>query len=113
MWIENTELKGIFLFNDALNTFYLWLYGIEHMIRDYSDSKRRNLLLFTISNKEPFIFTIPQTAFVTPVVEYWLEWEIAQWVHHEGLIRWPWAVALPRSYVENKVQHIIVMCNNR
>ena len=22
-------------------------------------------------------------AFVTPVVEYWLEREIAQWVHHE------------------------------
>ena len=21
------------------------------------------------------------TAFVTPVVEHWLEWEIAQWVH--------------------------------
>ena len=24
------------------------------------------------------------TAFVTPVVEVWLEREIAQWVHHEG-----------------------------
>ena len=23
-------------------------------------------------------------AFVTPVMEHWLEWEIAQWVHHEG-----------------------------
>ena len=36
-------------------------------------------------------------AFVTPVVEHWLEWERAQWVHHEGLI-WrpitPWANAL-------------------
>ena len=29
------------------------------------------------------------TAFVTPVVEHWLEWEIAQWVHHEGSIRRP------------------------
>ena len=26
------------------------------------------------------------TAFVTPVVEHWLEREIAQWVHHEGSI---------------------------
>ena len=26
------------------------------------------------------------TAFVTPVVEHWLEREIAQWVHHEVLI---------------------------
>ena len=27
------------------------------------------------------------TAFVTPVMENWLEQEIAQWVHHEGAIR--------------------------
>ena len=35
------------------------------------------------------------TAFVTPVVEHWLEREIAQWVHHEGLIRQP--IATSRS----------------
>ena len=29
------------------------------------------------------------TAFVTPVVEHWLDREIAQWVHHEGSIRRP------------------------
>ena len=37
------------------------------------------------------------TAFVTPVVEHSLEREIAQWVHHEGLIRRsiaPWANAI-------------------
>ena len=28
-------------------------------------------------------------AFVTPVVDHWLEREIAQWVHHEGLILRP------------------------
>ena len=28
-------------------------------------------------------------AFVKPVVEHWLEREIAQWVHHEGSIRRP------------------------
>ena len=28
-------------------------------------------------------------AFVTPVVEHWLEQGIAQWVHHEGSIQWP------------------------
>ena len=36
-------------------------------------------------------------AIVTPVVEHWLERTIAQWVHHEGWIRWPiapWANAL-------------------
>ena len=29
------------------------------------------------------------TAFVTPVVEHWLEREIAQWAHHEESIRRP------------------------
>ena len=29
------------------------------------------------------------TAIVTPVVEHWLEREIAQWVHHEWSIRRP------------------------
>ena len=29
------------------------------------------------------------TAFVTLVVEHWLEREIAQWVDHEGLIQQP------------------------
>ena len=29
------------------------------------------------------------TAFVTPIMEHWLEREIAQWVRHEGSIRRP------------------------
>ena len=29
------------LFNDALNTFYLQLYGIRHMVKEHSDSKRK------------------------------------------------------------------------
>ena len=36
-------------------------------------------------------------AFVIPVVENWLEQEIAQWVHHEGSIQRPiapWTNAL-------------------
>ena len=43
------------------------------------------------------IFLKHTIAFVTPVMEHWLEWEIAQWVHHEGSIRRPiapWANAL-------------------
>ena len=33
----STELKeGNLLFNDALNTFYLWLYGIGHVVKDHS-----------------------------------------------------------------------------
>ena len=29
------------------------------------------------------------TAFVTSVVEHWLEQEITQWIHHEGSIQRP------------------------
>ena len=32
--------EGNVLFNDALNTFYLRLYGVIHMVKDYSDSER-------------------------------------------------------------------------
>ena len=71
------------LFNDALNTFYLWLYGVRHMVKDHSDSEKGNplpphRLLLSINSKGSFICTIPDrithtTAFVTPVVEHWLE----------------------------------------
>ena len=33
------------LFNDTLNTFYLRLYGVRHMVKDHSDSEKGNLLL--------------------------------------------------------------------
>ena len=36
--------EGNVLFNDALNTFYLRLYGVRHMVKDHSDSERENLL---------------------------------------------------------------------
>ena len=54
------------LFNDALNTFYLRLYGVRHMVKDHSDSERGNplpphRLLLSINSKGSFICTIPQT----------------------------------------------------
>ena len=53
------------LFNDALNTFYLRLYGVGHMVKDHSDSERGNPLpphglLFPINSKGSFICTVPQ-----------------------------------------------------
>ena len=36
--------EGNVLFNDALNTFCLQLYGIRHKVKDHSDSERGNLL---------------------------------------------------------------------
>ena len=57
------------------------------MVKDHSDSEKGNplpphRLLFPINSKSSFICTISQTglhiptAFVAPVVEYWLEREI-------------------------------------
>ena len=58
--------EGNVLFNDALNTFYLWLYGVGNMVKDHSDSERGNPLLphrlfFPIGSKGSFICIIPQT----------------------------------------------------
>ena len=58
--------EGNVLFNDALNTFYLWLYGVKHMVKDHSDSEKGNPLplnglFFSISSKGSFICTIPET----------------------------------------------------
>ena len=54
------KVEGHFLFNDALNTFYLRLYGVRHMVKDNSDSEIGNplpphALLFPISSKGSFI----------------------------------------------------------
>ena len=54
------------LFNDTLNTFYLRLYGIRHMVKDHSDSEKGNplpphRLLLSINSKGSFICTITQT----------------------------------------------------
>ena len=54
------------LFNDALNTFYLRLYCVRHMVKDHSDSEKGNplpphRLLLSINSKGSFICTIPQT----------------------------------------------------
>ena len=48
------------LFNDALNTFYLRLYGVRHMVKDHSDSEKGNPLpphriLLSINSKGSFI----------------------------------------------------------
>ena len=87
------------------------------MVKDHSDSEkgkplRPHRLLFPISSKGYFISTIQDriahtTAFVTPVVEHWLEREIAQCLHpmkdrsvdqshHERTL-------LPRSYISLSV----------
>ena len=86
-FIGRKEGNVYVLFNEALNTFYLWLYfvkhmikehsgrkemfylwlyGIRHMVKEHSDSERGNPvlphgLIFPINSKGSFICTIPQT----------------------------------------------------
>ena len=71
--IQQNSMEGVqrerernVLFNDALNTFYLRLYGVRHMVKDHFDSEKRNplpphWLLLSISSKGSFICNIPQT----------------------------------------------------
>ena len=63
---ECRERERKVLFNDALNTFYLRLYGVRHMVKDHSDSEKGNplpphRLLLLINSKGSFKCTIPQT----------------------------------------------------
>ena len=67
------------------------LFGVRHMGRNHSDSERGNrcrhmgysfrlaarVLLYAPSYRQDSTYH----GFVTPVVEHWLEREIAQWVH--------------------------------
>ena len=61
--VKERRKEGNVLFNDALNTFYLRLYGVRHMVKDHSDSEKGNphMLLLSINSKGSFICTIPQT----------------------------------------------------
>ena len=66
LYFDFNRKEGNVLFNDALNTLYLRLYGVRHMVEDQSDSERGNPLtphglLFPISSKGTFICIIPQT----------------------------------------------------
>ena len=83
IWLRK---EGNVLFNDALNTFYLRLYGVRHMVKDHSDSEKGNPLSphrlhLSINMHHPTDRITHTKAFVTRVVEHWLEREIAQWVH--------------------------------
>ena len=77
--------KEMFYLTMHSTHFYLRLYGVRHMVMDNSDSEKGNPLL--LNSKGSFYMHHPTdrithtTAFVTPVVEHWLEREIAQWVH--------------------------------
>ena len=70
--------EGKTLFNDALNSFYLRLYGVRHMVKDHSDSEREETCCHHIGYSfrlegffymhHPTDWKTHTTVFVTPVM---------------------------------------------
>ena len=66
--------------NNAFNIFYLRLYCVTHVVRDYSERKPVAPTLATLSNQQYGVFyrhypierIAHIMAYVTPVVEHWL-----------------------------------------
>ena len=98
-WLVEGRKEGNVLFNDALNTFYLRLYGVTHMVKHHSDSERWNPLpphglLFPIISKFFFYMHHP-TDRITHTMAF--ATQIAQWVQgaghsseveHSLMVRW-------------------------
>ena len=84
LWPPKISKEGKVLFNDALNTFYIRLYGVTHIVKDHSDSEWGNMgYSFRLAARvfymhHPTDRITHTTAFVTPVVEHWLEREITK-----------------------------------
>ena len=91
------------LFNDALITFYLRLYGVRHMVKDHSDSEKGNplpphRLLLSINRQDNTYHGLCYTSRGALAGMR----NSSMGPPHEGSIRWPtawWANALPLSYV--------------
>ena len=86
-WNNEGRKEGNVLFNDALNTFYLWLYGVRHMVKDTQIVREETCCChmgyyFRIAARffymdHPTDRITHNTTFVTHVMEHWLEREIA------------------------------------
>ena len=85
--------KEMFYLTTQSTHFILRLYSVGHMVKDLSDSERETRYRhmgysFRLTARFFFYMHYPtdsrithSTAFITPVVEHWLEREIAQWIH--------------------------------
>ena len=97
-WVVGSILHGV----DPLSYF-----SLQPVLHDWCNKGRGMCypVCGMVHIKEPLLLIVRMThttAFVTPVMEHWLEREIAQWVHQEGSIRRPShheRTLLPRSYI--------------
>ena len=115
---------GNVLFNDTLNTFYLWLYGVGHMVKNHSDSEKGNLCCYMgyffrlakgfLYMHHPTDRIAHTTAFVAPIVEHWLVREIAQlgkkWWKNHWYVGWASTVTLGHSSVKMYKTTASVIC---
>ena len=74
------------LFNDTLNTFYLRLHGVGHMVKDHLDSERGNPLpphglLFLISSKGRGALAWTRNSSMGPPHEGSIRRSIAPWAN--------------------------------
>ena len=92
--MQEGKNEGNILINDTLNTFYLQLYVVRHMVKDIQiaieETLCRHYMVYSFSLAARAILDVPSHrqdnlyhSIVTPVVEHWLRLETAQWVHHE------------------------------
>ena len=56
------------LFNDMLNTFYIWLHGVRHVVKVHSDREKEGTwamfsmgYVFQLAARDLFMCTIPKT----------------------------------------------------
>ena len=58
-YLKEERKDDIVLFNNTLNTFYLWLHDVGHMVKDHWDTENESQ--FMDYSLWYFICTIPQT----------------------------------------------------
>ena len=71
---ERGRKEGNILFNTTLNTFYSRLYGVRHMVKNHSVNKQGFFYMHHLTDR-----ITHTTVFVTPVVEHWLERDVAMY----------------------------------
>ena len=102
--IKCSERRTVFYFTTQSMHFYTIQIEKEAICcRHYMDYSLRSAARYFFYMHRPTERIAHTTTFVISVVEYCLEREIAQWVHHKASTRRPIAPradAVPRSYIK-------------
>ena len=100
--LKYLERERNVLFNDALNTFYLRLYGVRHMVNDHSDSEKGNPLsphrLLLSINSKLYLWATSRTREYRSVDSrpFWDTAGRGRWACRCGGWSWPPPAPLPR-----------------